>query len=413
MTTATAPAFRANVAELLAALARIEPAAPARPPVPVLGGAVVDVGDDGTVRLSAFDYEASVVTDVEGALAKEPGRVVLDRAALLRIVKAAIKGETRKTWATWDVEVTATATTVVRGSADNRVEDASHIADVEVGGFLMPVEAYPPGDFPALPVIDAVGGFTVSRDALAALLARVGVAAGRDDTLPMLTGVRIEQGDGEITAAATDRFRLAVGTIAAESQPDALASPLAALLPRGPFVALVARMPAGPITVELDRAAQTARLSGAGMVATMRVLDGEFPRFRQLLPSEAPHALSVDVKELSKTLAKAVALADRSGTVRLSGDGESVRIAPYSSDQAEGRVRGAAVAAGENVDGLEVCVNGRLLLEAAKTFEGRLSIGLQQMERTRRPVVLAATTEDLTDGQAEYRHLVMPWRMAS
>lgn len=106
--TAASPAFRANLADLRSALDRIAPAAPARPPHPILGAVVVDVGDDGAVRLSAFDLQVSVETVVEGALAKAPGRAAVSRADLLRIVKAVCKGETKKTWSGWDVEITAT-----------------------------------------------------------------------------------------------------------------------------------------------------------------------------------------------------------------------------------------------------------------------------------------------------------------
>ncbi|MCP6053687.1 hypothetical protein NL338_26240, partial [Klebsiella pneumoniae] len=63
-------------------------------------------------------------------------------------------------------------------------------------------------------------------------------------------------------------------------------------------MALLERMPAGPITVDVDAAGSTVRLDGAGTVATARVLDAEFPRFRALLPNEIPHTFTADAKQL-------------------------------------------------------------------------------------------------------------------
>lgn len=411
MATAAAPTFRANLAALFDALARTAPAAPARPPVPILGSVVVDVGDDGTVQLSAFDYEVSVVTAVDGALAKESGRAVVARAALLRILKAACKGEPKSVWTGWDVDVTATAITETRGWAESRTTVASHEVAVEVGGFMMPVTAFAPVDYPSLPVMDGAAGFVVDRDEMIATLSRVQVAAGADDTLPALTGIKVELDEHSITLAATDRFRLAVGMVAAEPRPGADEHGVAALLPRGSFVALLERMPAGPIAVDVDAVGETVRLDGAGTVATARVLDAEFPRFRALLPAESPHTFTAEAKELGKVAAKAVALGDRLRSVRITGDGRTVRVAPYSSDQPEGRVRGAAVAAGGVEEGLDFCANGQYLADALKAFTGEVAVGMQQLARTTRPIVLAGSIADLTDAGA-YRHLVMPVRMA-
>ena len=68
----------------------------------------------------------------------------------------------------------------------------------------LPVE-----DYPSLPAMPSSAG-VVDSDVFAEAVGQVAVAAGRDDTLPMLTGVRLEIEDDVITLAATDRYRLAV-----------------------------------------------------------------------------------------------------------------------------------------------------------------------------------------------------------
>ncbi|OLL80345.1 hypothetical protein Ae168Ps1_2751 [Pseudonocardia sp. Ae168_Ps1] len=121
--------------------------------------------------------------------------------------------------------------------------------------------------------------------------------------------------------------------------------------------------------------------------------------------------MTVDGQRLSKVVTKAAGLGDRTGVVSVTGDGAAVRVAPYSGDRPDGGVRGAAVPAGGDTDGLLFCVNGGYLAEALKTFGGDVAIGVQQLARSTRPILLAGSAEGLSSG-AEYRHLLMPCRMA-
>lgn len=409
--TAASPAFRANLADLRSALDRIAPAAPARPPHPILGAVVVDVGDDGAVRLSAFDLQVSVETVVEGALAKAPGRAAVSRADLLRIVKAVCKGETKKTWSGWDVEITAT---IEHRGAAAPTEVPTHQVHAEVGGFVVPVTAYPPAELPDRPAFERAAGFVVDRDQLADAVGRVITAAGADDTLPALTAVKVElDAEGRvITLAATDRFRLAVETLTAGPLPGSDGQGVELLFPRGPFVAFAKQIPAGETAVEVDSTGSTVRIRGGGTVATVRLFEGvQFPRFRSLLPAGSPHVVIVDGKALSKVVTKAVGLCDRTGVVSVTGDGAAVRVAPYSADRPDGGVRGASVPASGDTDGLLFCVNGEYLAEALSTFGGDVAIGVQHLARSTRPILLAGSEEGLSSG-AEYRHLLMPCRMA-
>ena len=85
----------------------------------------------------------------------------------------------------------------------------------------MPVE-----DYPSLPSMPTTAG-VVDSATFAEAVSQVAVAAGRDDTLPMLTGVRLEIEGEQLTLAATDRYRLAVRELAwRPEQPDLSAAVL-------------------------------------------------------------------------------------------------------------------------------------------------------------------------------------------
>src|SRR6185437_3692 len=92
--------------------------------------------------------------------------------------------------------------------------------------FTMPT--LPVDDYPALPEMPAVAG-TIGADVFAAAVSQVAVAAGRDDTLPVLTGVRIEIEGDRVTLAATDRYRLAVREL--RWQPEQAGMSAVALVP--------------------------------------------------------------------------------------------------------------------------------------------------------------------------------------
>src|SRR5258708_39508886 len=64
-------------------------------------------------------------------------------------------------------------------------------------------------DYPTLPTLPEETG-TLPAELFAEAISQVAIAAGRDDTLPMLTGIRVEISGEKVVLAATDRFRLAV-----------------------------------------------------------------------------------------------------------------------------------------------------------------------------------------------------------
>jgi len=132
---------------------------------------------------------------------------------------------------------------------------------------------------------------SVLRDAL-----HVHIAAGRDDTLPTLTGVKVTWSKGEpIRFAATDRYRLAVATVdrgrcITEGEGDFL-------LPRKDAIDLVKQLPKPrkrdtrvvPVSVTQTNGYVTFHWvhEGSTVSAEFRTLDGQFPKWQSLIPTEA------------------------------------------------------------------------------------------------------------------------------
>jgi DNA polymerase III subunit beta len=166
------------LAEAVAWTAR---ALPARPALPVLAGMRLQAGEELT--LSSFDYDVSAQATLPVA-ADEPGEVLVSGRLLAEITRSLPPRQV-------EFGTDGSRTVVTCGSANFSL--------------LM----LPSDDYPALPEMPPSVG-TVESDVFAAAVNQVAAAAGRDDTLPALTGVRAEIEGDRLTLVATDRYRLAV-----------------------------------------------------------------------------------------------------------------------------------------------------------------------------------------------------------
>ena len=156
---------------------------PTRPPVPVLAGVRLEADTTGTVQLSSFDYEVSARSQIPADVS-EAGTVLVSGRLLAEISRALPDKPV-------DVVLDGTKVVVTCGASRFTL-------------LTMPVE-----DYPNLPVMPPTTG-TVDGDELTHAVAQVSVAASRDDTLPLLTGVRVEIEGEKVTLLATDRYRLAL-----------------------------------------------------------------------------------------------------------------------------------------------------------------------------------------------------------
>lgn len=173
-----------------------------RPMAPVLSGILLEASSDGPVTLSSFDYEVSAKVEIP-ATVSEGGSVLISGRLLADIARSLPDAPV-------DFEQDGAKVTVRCGNARFALA-------------TMPVEDYP--DLPAVP--NVTGSIDAADFAVA--VNQVVVAAGRDDTLPTLTGVRVEIEGDTITLAATDRYRLAVREI--RWKPASSAISLATLIP--------------------------------------------------------------------------------------------------------------------------------------------------------------------------------------
>jgi DNA polymerase-3 subunit beta len=189
-------------------------------------------------------------------------------------------------------------------------------------------------DYPALPELPEVTG-VVSADLFAEAVGQVAIAAGREDTLPMLTGIRVEITGETVVLAATDRFRLAVRELSWSASADVEA---AVLVPAKTLAeAAKANADGSEVQLSLGTGSTVGRegllgISTRGKRSTTRLLDSEFPKYRQLLPTEHTAVASIGVAELTEAIKRVALVADRGAQVRMELTEGTLRLSAGADD---------------------------------------------------------------------------------
>ena len=372
--------FRVAREDLADAVAWVARSLPSRPPVPVLGGILLTI-DDSTLSVAGFDYEVSTRAEIT-VDAETAGRVLVSGRLLAEITRALPAKPV-------DVEVDGPKMAIRCGSARFALP-------------TMPVE-----DYPALPDMPATSG-TVPAGEFAEAVTQAAVAAGRDDTLPMLTGIRIEIEGEKLTLAATDRFRLAVRDLS--WTPDVPDISTAVLVPAR-TLAEAARSMSGEGQVTIGLGDGLVGLQAGGRRSTVRLLDVEFVKYRSLLPTEHTTTVTVGVAELAESIKRVALVTDRGHHLRMQVTEGTLALAAGGDDEGSAEEELAVEADGAE---LLIAFNPTYLLDGlAVVHSEQVRLAFTTPGRPALLLPVAADEDGAADGDAgpAYRYLVMPARL--
>jgi DNA polymerase-3 subunit beta len=354
---------------------------PQKSQLPILAGLRLDAEASGALRLSGFDYEVSAEAELD-VMVSEGGSILVPGRLLADISRS-----------------------LPAGQPVDLATDGSRV-QLSCGSARFTLPTLPLEEYPSLPAMPEVSG-TLGSDAFAAAVASVAVAAGRDDTLPVLTGVRVEIDGEDVTLAATDRYRLAVRTL--RWQPVDPSLQATALVPARTLAEAAKSLTAGAeVTLALAATGSgegMLGLSGGSRRTTTRLLDGEFPKYRSLLPDGSSGSASIDTAALTEAVRRVSLVASRTSPVRLSFSADGVVLEAGGLDEAEAAEALPASFEGED---LTIAFNPTYLLDglgAIDSDEARLSF-----TGPTKPAVLTGKASE--DGAGDYRYLLMPVRLA-
>ncbi|MEZ5090405.1 MAG: DNA polymerase III subunit beta [Micropruina sp.] len=248
---------------------------PTRPSVPILAGLLIRV-IGGTVVMSSFDYETSAQITVNAEVTDD-GTVLVSGRLLADIARSLPNKP---------VDLTA---------------DASKL-ELVCGTARFTLQTLPVDEYPELPQMPEATGTVPSND-FARAVGQVVVAAGRDELLPVFTGVRMEIEGDTLSLLATDRYRMALKEI--PWNPGGPGAEGAALVPAKVLGETAKSMTSGEV-VTLSLASS---VSGDGLIGfegdgtagvreiTTRLLDGEFPKVRHLMNVQAALTVRANTTE--------------------------------------------------------------------------------------------------------------------
>ncbi|MEU9076753.1 DNA polymerase III subunit beta [Kitasatospora sp. NPDC004745] len=373
--------FRVERDVLAEAVAWAARSLPARPPVPVLAGLLL-TAQDGSLALSGFDYEVSARVELEADI--EEAGTVLVSGRLLNDISRNLPNR--------PVEIST---------------DGQRVS-VVCGSSRFTLPTLPVDEYPALPQMPTATG-TVSGDVFASAVSQAAVAAGRDDTLPVLTGVRVEIEGDRITLAATDRYRFAVRELLWKPEQSDISA--VALVPAKTLQDIAKSLGSGDnVSIALSSGGAGEGLigfEGAGRRTTTRLLEGEFPKFRSLFPTEFSAVAAIQTQPFLEALKRVSLVAERNTPVRLSFEQGVLTLEAGSGDDAQATERIDADLEGDDIS---IAFNPGYLEEGLKAIDSAYA----QLSFTTptKPALLSGKASVDAEEDRAYQYLIMPVRLS-
>jgi DNA polymerase III subunit beta len=356
--------------DLVARLAIVARAVSTRTTVLVLGGVLLRA-ENGELHLAATDMELSLRTSFEANVEGEgavvvPGRLLVELARLLPDD---------------DVQI------------EHRAEEG--IVRIECGSASYRLHTYNVEDFPRLPDVEAIGTFSVDRDALLDTISRVSRSASRDESRPVLTGILARFEGGKLVMAATDSYRLSVK----ETPLEGGAPDLEAIIPARALTEL-SRIAGSADSLELGVHENQVVFVADGVTLTTRRIEGQFPNYKQLLPETFEHTVALPRTEALDVVRRVSVMAQRNSPLRLRFSEGELTVSAQTQDVGEAH---ESLPVGFSGEPLEIGFNPEFLREGIESVTSD-EVQLKLISPLR-PGLLQADGDD-------FWYLIMPIRLA-
>lgn len=365
---------------------------PSRPNVPILAGMRLTASGNEVV-LSTFDHETSAKITVPAQVTDE-GEVLVSGRLLADIARS------------------------LPNKPVDLVGDALKV-ELTCGSARFTLQTLPLAEYPELPTMPEASGTIKSSD-FAQAVAQVFVAAGRDELLPVFTGVRLEIEGDTLSLLATDRYRMALRELT--WTPTSPRAEGAALVPAKVLNETAKSMTTGEaVTLSLSSAD-----AGDGLIGfagdgtsgvreiTTRLLDGEFPKVRHLMNVQPTLTVRANTQEVMAAVKRVALVAERNTSLRMMIADDHITLEAATGDQAQA------------VEAVEATVqdhtgNG-LAMTAAGFNPHYLSDALNALDTPYvnfsftapgKPCLLTPLAEIDGEPSTDYRHVIMLMRLPS
>jgi DNA polymerase-3 subunit beta len=358
---------------LFSQLQTVSRVASTRSAIQALSGVQLSAQSSGC-ELRATDMDVGLRVPLEAEVARE-GTVVLPARLMLDVVRS----------------LPAELVSLELRAAEQDVE-------VVAGNATFHIRTLRSDDFPPFPEPDPDSAVELPAEAFVTTATKVAGSASRDETRPVLTGILVSASDRELRMVATDSYRLSVKETTLESP---LSSGFEVNVPARALQEL-ARLVGGDEDSSLSvsvRANQVLFTLGR-VVLSSRLIDGQFPNYRQLLPETFEHELRIGGPELTDVVRRISLLAQKNAPLRLAFTQGELTVSAQTPDVGEARESMPVAFTGED---MEIGFNPEFLRAGLEAIdEGDV---LLKLISPLRPGLIESGDE------SRFRYLIMPIRL--
>lgn len=357
--------LRAEHDDLADVLGRATRAVGTRAPVEVLQGILCEV-QGNRLRVTGSDLEMTVHTSLEVEVLEE-GRAVIPARLAAEAVRKLPAGAVTIRTDEGEVEITG-------------------------NGPSFRLRQLAVDDFPRLDGSGGGNGIQVDGDEVVRAIAQVAVAASHDDARPILTGVLFEPNEGALRLVATDSYRLAVRDLPGVEPGGSGLVPVRGLRELGRTI--------GAEKIQVDVGEREASFTSDRGSLTVRLIEGAFPNYRQLIPETYTNRLTVSKAAMLDAIDRASLVAEDHIPVRLemSDGGVDVSVTRQEVGGTAERVEGEY-----NGEKLTIAFNPRYLSDGVAAIEDD-EIVVEVLDGLKPGILRGASSP-------EFLYLLMPVRL--
>ena len=363
-------------------LALVSRGVSARSTIQLLGGILMEVVD-GALKLSATDMEISIQTTSPAEIEGE-GRVVIPARIFNDIVRSLPPGN-------FTLEYDGSEGTVRLAAGENEYT----------------IRAYAADDYPRLPEFDAEGSFRMPGESLVDTVEKVSRSYSRDETRPVLTGILISFEDARVRMVTTDSYRLSIKETELATTP--FEDSREAIIPARAMTE-VSRIFSGSdeSDVEVSLSENQALFRVGDVVFGTRLIDGNFPEYRRLLPTGFEREISVSREDLMGTLRRVNLFAQRQTPpvpVSLSFSEGSVEVIVKNGDVGEAHEKLPA----NSEDDFLISFNPGYLLDGVSAIDTE-KVKFKLNEALKPGLIVPGENGEEGGDEPDFLYLIMPMR---
>lgn len=337
--------------------------------MPILSGLLVQA-EDQKLTISGTDLEISIRTGAE-ANVQESGTTVVSGRLLGDIVKNLSPGEVK-------------------------METGEKYLVISTSGGEYRIREMMPEDYPQIPEWEGEAVIKVSSEQLSQAVNQTSRASSSDEKRPVLTGSLIEKsvGEGSVRMVSTDSYRLAWREFEVNGP---IAEWEDCIVPSKTLNEVARLAGSSDEDVEMKVQQRQAMFRTGGVVIGSRLIEGQFPNYRQLIPKGEKTTVKINKEELLEVLKRALIFGHN---LKVGVYSNHLRVSTETPEVGDSQEEIPAEVEGEE---MEIGFNGSYMID------GIVGVGsgevVMRMDDPQKPALVMA------DGEEDYKYILMPVRL--